>query len=338
MVDFAYSQYIKSRNVSLHTGELSEVYAFKTLYDYILSNTVQDKEPLQISFDGFARTPRAKEVLGERAMVPSRNPLGNTLRVGCYSDVSASGHLSIDMSILKNCTQQNPQEEKNILRSKYGVPSDLPVLVLSYISKLEGLEYSINYLSEFSRVYIVGDIRGFEPKYHDIKMPERVHAISKRGILKDFYAMADVSINATNLVPNIRHLHNFVEATEGGPLFMVPNISGPQYGYKQLVSGKSIVECSGVDDIISRVKTYITKESSSAKARLQSRADHIIHTREKYLPPILDTIQKLAKHENVKSIDTDLKLEVFPSQKLVITHPDTSWGGNLSHYEGVIHF
>jgi len=149
----------------------------------------------------------------------------------------------------------------------------------------------------------------------------KVHIIDKYGVLKDYYAMANVAINAHNLqyTPS---LHNFVEATEGGPLFMVPSTKTAQYGYKQLVNAGAIVECKDLDDLVRKVEGFLRNFEDNTTV-IEARARHLNLSRENYLPVILAKIMELIG-EDIIPPESDLIITQFGG-RVRLMHPESSW-------------
>ncbi|MBI4016330.1 MAG: hypothetical protein HY363_01400 [Candidatus Aenigmarchaeota archaeon] len=131
--------------------------------------------------------------------------------------------LDIDASLLKNSALQLTKEQKESLRKKHNVVDKNKIAVISYTpaSDCHSFKYILEIIAALRGAclfYLVGETK-IEHIPFDYR--EQVFCVNKKGILKDFYAIADVAINAENLHPRDITLHNFVEATEGGPLFMI---------------------------------------------------------------------------------------------------------------------
>jgi len=111
-------------------------------------------------------------------------------------------------------------QDKMELKQKYGVDSQGPIGVIGYAESSLYVKKVVKAVSKYATVYLVGRNN---IDHYDFSTEEKsnVHAVETKGVLRDYYAMADVAINDRNLVGSYETLHNFVEATEGGPLFMV---------------------------------------------------------------------------------------------------------------------
>ena len=329
---------VGSQRATLEVRELADLYALKTFYDY-LQNT---HDPLEVAFRGNLDSERSKRVLSGAKVNSLEDKVD--VCVGAFSDISTCpsiGQVLVDITVLKNCSPALNDSEINELKREYGVPSDLPVVVIGFGNTHDAnVRSAVKSLVPHSRVYVVGS---GDKSSLDIseEFSDRVHVVTKHGVLKDYYAVADVALNAHNLRRGTSPLHNFVEATEGGPLFMVPSSNIAQYGYKELVDSRVIRECDSLDDLLEKVKEAIVKRDFGFAHR-SSRKVHINKTREKYLPAIVKIINDVIEGRSPNSYDTDLEIE-SSSGGFLVRHPITSWGGgiyqpiqNLKNYSGLL--
>jgi len=339
---------LKMKTLTFYVKELADMYAMKTLHDYL-----QQKElPFQYEFMG--RVPKHQEIFG-MPIHPVQHDIENLVTV--YSDVGGGSiglnNLEIDISILKNAVQPITQREREALRQKYGISSERPVLVISYATGIESEMELIRACKDFATTIVMTDLFPF---MNITDIPEfegnpYVKCVTKLGVLRDYYALADAAVNSNNLSHNFAELHNFVEATAGGPLFMVPSSRSQQYGYPQLVNRGVIRECQNSQMVISEVTQYLRTHRNHNRAR-NARARHLIETREMYLPVLeqylLHTFMDGPKPESdlverTKTIERRGKVE---RRGLRISHPQTDWrcdplclpvSPNVSLFETLIH-
>ncbi|RMF54925.1 hypothetical protein D6745_03740 [Candidatus Woesearchaeota archaeon] len=309
----------RTKNVLFQVRELADLYALKTLYDFLSEHLPENGLNANLFFGGFINTERAREVLASSPTAEQLNSIDAV--VGCYSDIGDCGDLSIDISILKNSVAPLTDEEKTELRKKYDIPSDRPVLVIGYADFSRELARIVEEASKFANVYLVGCV-DVESLGLSKKAKRRVRSVQKHGVLKDYYAVADATINAHNISPSSAPLHNFVEATEGGPLFMVPPSDTAQYGYRQLVSAGAIIECDDLDDLIGRVLAHLQHFSGNDYV-LEKRAQHLRRTRETYLPVVVAQLRRMLG-EDAEVPESDLKI-VNRGRGVRLMHPDTQW-------------
>lgn len=315
---------VGKRNILLRVRELSELYALKTVYDYIAQKTESSLNG-RVFFCGSIDSERSREVLQNaparrRLELPSLDAV-----VSCYSDIGGGGDLEIDSSILKNCVAPMSDSDKVDLKKKYGVELSGPVLVIGYASPSPDVIKVVQAASKHATVYLVGD--GKQENYHlNPEAKARVHTIEKHGVLKDYYAMADVAINAHNLRHTSAPLHNFVEATEGGCLLMVPSSNTAQYGYKQLVTAGVIVECADLDDLAARAEYSLRNFDRDSNTRIvEARARHLTQSRDRYLPVIFSKIMGLIE-EDIRILDSEDLEITLEEGRMRIMHPDSNWG------------
>lgn len=316
-----------TKNLLLHVRELADLYALKTLYDYLAQKRAEGSLDAKVFFGGSIYSERSREVLQN---APTRDQFQNSsidAVVSFYSDIGGGGDLEIDISILKNSVAPMSNGEKAELKQKYGVKSKEPVLVIGYASPSPDVVEVVEAASKHATVYLVG--YGKKEDYHlSPEAKAKVHVVDKHGVLKDYYAMADVAINANNLRHLSAPLHNFVEATEGGRLFMIPSSNLAQYGYRQLVNAGVIVECTDLDDLVGKVEDSLRNFNGNSRV-VEARARHLMQTRDTYLPVILAKIMQLAG-EDTPVPDSDLDI-TQNGKRVKIMHPDSNWGLAFSY-------
>ena len=325
--------------VWLKPSELADVYALRTLYDY----AVQAAPEMKLGFinatnlDGkdvpshlLKGIPQSNDIRDHDNVITVHSDIGNHTR---YPHL-----LEVDASLLKNSVIPKTDGERKKLRRKYSVRSAKPVLVISYsINSFEVLDI-INAVKGLARVIMVGgttrsDLEASRKEYaargkmQNTSLDNIVmRYVTKRGFLRDYYALADASVNCCNLRPTASAMHNFVEATEGGPHFIVHPINPEQYGFKELKKARAIRAFRSKNILIRGLVQYLTHFHGREKTS-QMRSEHLKCTRETYLPLILD----YARHVfcGKKKPKSSLKVECLDDghQRIIrLTHPDTDWG------------
>ncbi|RMF54380.1 hypothetical protein D6745_05450, partial [Candidatus Woesearchaeota archaeon] len=90
----------RTKTVLFQVRELADLYALKTLYDFLSEHLPENGLNANLFFGGSINTERSREVL---ASSPTAEQLNDSIDavVGCYSDIGDCGDLSIDISILK---------------------------------------------------------------------------------------------------------------------------------------------------------------------------------------------------------------------------------------------
>ncbi|MBI5390099.1 hypothetical protein HZB02_01285 [Candidatus Woesearchaeota archaeon] len=215
--------------VDLYAEELADVYAQVTLYHYL--KEARPNVELRVVGSG-TNNERSREVLEG---IPQQVEGKADLTILCLSDITDSAQgkkvLSIDIALLKNSQLPYTLDAKEQLRKQYGVPSNRPVVTIGYPYQSHDLDLLIAQIAPVAEVYVMDTYYGsLSPELQD-----HVHILTKRGILKDYFAMADAAVWGCNLMESGSALHNFVEATEGGTLFLIqPSHDGKQYGFKAL--------------------------------------------------------------------------------------------------------
>jgi DNA-binding transcriptional MerR regulator len=251
--------------------------------------------------------------------------------VGSYLQNRSERTIIIDHSILKNCVKPTTKEKKSELRKKYNIQEDKPVVVVGFggFCFPSSLESIVRSLRKYNSVYLVGSV-GVNLDLVDAKF-----RVNSEGVLKDYYALADVAMISKNTYLNVScesPLHNFVEATAGGPLFLVKPINTAQYGYRQLVQREVIREAQSADDLIAKIKKYL-ENPEEEKVRAQ-RTQHLNSSRDLYLPEISRLLNRVI-NESQEYFQSDLLAETLPptkswffkkySSKIAIGHPETKW-------------
>jgi hypothetical protein len=257
------------------------------LHDYLIKENLG----MDLSFHGDVWDRRETNVLSGIKRTRKVEP---DLLIGIYSDYTTnfaaakdyaetSPYLQIDASILKNCTVPLTKKEKNVLKRKYKVNTEEPIVVVGFADyNLSEVTDFIHSTYKFSQIYVVADTTK-EDLDISKKEKKKVKIVKKWGILKDYYAIADLAINADNLEETTEALHNFVEATEGGPFFLVPPTNLDQYGYKEMVELGLIKAYEDRDALLYGVQVFL-KNFEGNKNHVQKRRKHINQIRKKYLP------------------------------------------------------
>ncbi len=311
-----------TRNLVFHVKEIADLYALKTLYDYLDQKRKEDSLDVRVFFGGSIDSARSREILQNAPTKDQLQSASIDAVVSCYSDISCGGDLEVDVCILKSAVVPMSKEKKAELKEKYGVKSDEPVLVIGHAFSSNEVTKVVEAASKYATVYLVGHQKKDEYNLSP-EAKAKVRVIIKYGVLKDYYAMADVAINAANLQDSSSPLHNFVEATEGGRLFMIPSSNLAQYGYRQLVKAGVIVECNDLDELVSRVQASLSDFAGNERV-LEARARHLMQTRANYLPVILAKIMQQIG-EDIDVPDSDLNI-TQRGKRVRILHPDSNWG------------
>lgn len=156
---------------------------------------------------------------------------------------------------------------------------------------------------------------------------KRIHLIRGYGVLKDYFAMADLSLYGENLISREGPMHNFIEATEGGHLFQIPPSYG-QFGLKQLSELGVISQFRDFPSLLEGMVEYAKnftpsmRETHSAK-----RAGHLEDTRQRYMPVLAAIIENML---GLKTQIPDTDLEIYENDTgnrkfRRIIHPETRW-------------
>ena len=319
---------------------LAGLYTNKTLYDFLVTRT---DFPVDI---GFCKTHyREVEPIFERLFplakihdpaIHDRVKDKTRLILTGYSDIAGQTpfgrFVAVDMAVLKSCAPPITKEKRAQLKRTYHVEEERPILVVGFPGLATGisgqspvLDELVENLSNDAQIYFVGTLYSGSEHYSRLG----VKVIDCIGILKDYYAMADLAFIKNNLGPFEAHMHNFVEATEGGPLFVVPGIT-TQYGYKQLVERRVIREARDLQDLIAQAKVYL-RNPKREEVR-QARAEHIRETREVYLTDLLRFFKKILGLSEEPPTSDLMAQTIFIDNERGITepfarvfHPETQW-------------
>ncbi len=330
-----------SGKIGFLLSELADIYALQNLFHH-LPNEIQSN----IAFIGSHKIlEQYREKLEGYPMQDSPSLL--TGYVGVIRDVGKSGaelvgSVNIDLALLRCLAVPLDEKEKAGLRDKYQIPSDRPVVVIGRASHLNH-EETIRIAQELSEDAYVVLVGNTPPNYFPLLGIVRFE--TRYGVLMDYYALSDANIDTSYLAPRssplycIGFLHNFIEATEGGPLFMLPQVNSIQFGYRELVEAGSIVECTDLDDIILNAMYHLHNPTAMEHAQ-KKRSGFLTDTQERYLPVILAHIQRLLGHA-VQIPSSDL-VQTNTAQGVDLMHPDTKdWGSteksnkNLSSKGGI---
>ncbi|MBT6690153.1 hypothetical protein HN903_03700 [archaeon] len=313
------------KKVLLHTRELSDVYALKTLEDYLVENT----RDMEFCFNGGTiGGAREREVIGKSpfAKIEEKRDLGifTLSDLSVPYDLKKTNSLGIDTALLKNFTQPLSLTEKRKLRVKYDLESDLPIITIGYASYDE--ELLKKFVTSFYKRSKIILVASYMDTGNFSKTARRSLRIVKReGVLRDYFSMADINLSGYHFGRNAATLNNFVESSEGGPFFIFDPANKGQYGYKELVASNNIREHDSFDSIMERVSDYIKNlDYETAVKHKQTYARHIYRTRQEYLPQIADSIIALAhgkKPSLPKGSGLDLKTGISHA---AIMHKDTT--------------
>lgn len=323
------------KQVIFQARELADVYALKTLYDCV-RGSLGDAD---LFFRGSVDDARSKEVLqGCKTQEESYGySIDSSVRregglvitpvsdIGSYAGGSAT--LQVDITLLKNMAVPLSLEEKRMLRARYGVPQDRRVVVIGYASGTAQERDIIHSLPKDVTVCLVGN---GNPRL--LETDRDVRVVKKQGVLKDFYAMADAALNAHNLSASQSPLHNFVEATEGGPLFMIPSTNSAQYGYRELCRRGVVREGLTLDNIVEQLNAYLSNPNRAEVT--EKRRGHLEATRSRYVPVIVAYSHVLLGDSTSQIPQSDLKVtREGRGQVVMLMHPETSWGLGVSSFK-----
>ncbi len=319
------------KQIQFRAGELADAYALKTLYDYLAPKNNE----LDIFFWETPDFYKSEGILAKRRQNYALNAKTD-LYVGCYSDINNgfskdlsainpdAKHLGIDISLLKNAVIPMTRSQKLRLREKYGINSEHPVVVVGYSDRaVNVLEKILGRLGGCANFYLVSvlHLNLGVPR----EMLKRIHCIQGYGLLKDYYAMADMVLNGDNLFLKTAgmHMHNFVEATEGGPLFIITPPNTSQYGYNEMVSSKVIRAFNDFEELVKEALGYITNFRNNTR-HVAARNKHLRKTRGEYLPVIREYIRYMAGFGRTRP-ESGLRCWQPDINKLRIRHPETVW-------------
>ncbi|HIH24310.1 TPA: hypothetical protein HA251_04720 [Candidatus Woesearchaeota archaeon] len=320
----------KKPRVELYARELADLYGLLTLHDYLASRE-QDVEFVFRADLGF---PRYRELLCDRPSIDRYadfNMQGDllpdpTLIITPYSDLVPSLDTEMrfyfDIAILKNAVMPQAPDAKTLLREQHGIASDRPVLLLARPEQEEALANNVaKALRNDARVILYGDADYTPPR--DVR--RNCEVIYGHGLLAEMYALADAAIDCHMLAPMNRSLHNFVEATAGGPLFAIaPTHGGGQYGYRDLITAGAIREFQTVPDLIGALRTYVNDSSDALKIAAR-RTAHLVGTRDRYLP-VAHAVMRNLLGRKTKVPASDLEAGVCSmSPTVTVLHSESGW-------------
>lgn len=309
------------KKLLLNVRELADLYALKTLYDYLTDTSFDARLFFSGSSIGSERAQQVLQGAKTRSFDGSIDAV-----VSCFSDIGGGsvgfGHnLEVDIAVLKNCVKPLTEAEKQQLREKYKISSEKPIVVVGYAYSGSALADLVRELAGKATFFFVGS-----GVHESLKGDNSVIAVTKHGVLKDYYAMADVAINANNLEPTSSHLHNFVEATEGGPLFMVQPQNTAQYGYTQLLCRGVIRTVISFDYLVQAVKAYLQNFRRTSE-HSDKRSAHINLSRGLYLPAIASFIDFMLGRTNHLPDSAGLRVEQ-DGKCTRLVHPSSDWRYN----------
>lgn len=328
-----------TKKVLLNPNELADRYALKILYDWLTPLYAHRRLERRVQFAFYETpgdSPREQEVTGSAKK--SADPICD-LCIGCYSDVSDgleypdiartypenARTLGIDISILKNSAIPLKSETKKSLRTELGIIAGQPVAVISYPNQSVEIGKVINALWPYTNIYILNwsyPLCGLLHGLPDGAM-KKIHFVNEFGILKKYYACADLAFIGSNLAESYSYMHNFIEATENGPLFAIPPMTR-QYGFKELADVGVIRRCNDLDTLLTQSLEFV-RHFKDNKEHCAKRSEHIRQTRRKYLPVIgsyVDYMLNMAR----KPLKSELKAVRFRNgQDIQLCHPSTSW-------------
>lgn len=315
----------------------ADVYTMNTLYDFLVSREfkaelVYESHRLKVLCPCENKLNKLIELIGKRRTDEEFSRDISDIILKGHSDINeGSGGLqnrriTIDHSILKNCVKPLTEDERKQLREKYKVPSDKPVVVLGChtTSGNEDLAHQVMLkLKEETRAYVVGSTYFVQKN-----IPQGITVVCEQGVLKDYYAMADISLMIDNLGDKKYQetLHNFIEATEGGPLFISKPYDKKQFGYKQLLELGVIKSANGEEDLVAKIKSYLA--NPNGEELREKRRKHLEKCREIYLNDLLRILNRLFNFSEEKCTSNLMVYFVdnmHSKTNLRIVHPETYW-------------
>ena len=310
--------------ICLVANELADAYALSTLYNFL----EEINFPAKFSFCYKKFDSATKHVIEDLDYHDFLYHRGlQPLIVQGYSDISgklvSKGQVSIDLAVLKSCAIPISEERRERLSK--------PVIVVGYsnCANDDHIRKIASQLCGDAKIFFIGGVWDFWVK----KLAEKgeVGIINEFGVLKNYYAIADVAIFGSNLIRNFAHLHNFVEATEKSPLFLLTPINQSQYGYKQLRDVGVVREFDSLDKLILGVKSYLANPNSEEVRR--ARQEHIMQTRVKYLPDIARFLGKILGI-NQEPLTSDLLVKIEDNGAKVF-NIETAWEDIETNDSGV---
>lgn len=319
------------KSILLRPRELADIYALKTIYDYLITRDLN----VDTSFYCYWRDVGSKgeEILSQLPRFDSELVTDSVdLVLSSCSDIGSGSiqrykNLEIDICLFKNSVIPMTEREKYDIKLKYDINTKKPIVVISYVylwdKHLCNTKRLIKEFCDKSSLYLI-DIcdSELESKKIPYKIRKKVNCVDIRGILKDYYAIADITIDGNYVVADdSRHLHNFIEATEGGPLFIIEPRRTTQYGYKALIKSGVIRKCIGIEDMIEKINEELNNPTK--EEHFKKRNAHLKKTREKYLPIIESYITHILFGSEKKT--SNLKESIINDTTIRLMHPETKW-------------
>ncbi|MDP2750633.1 MAG: hypothetical protein Q8O89_07420 [Nanoarchaeota archaeon] len=304
-----------TKNITLVVGDMASCYAQRTLYDHLSENPI---------FNISLRE--------EMHAVSNHNILPSSLlttepgfSVGMHHDFPTGkpANVEIDVAILKNCAKPYTEAQKAEIKTKFGIKKDETVITIGYPQTNAQLAKRIFDVFKNTKIFASGTSScSFENYMSHV-------TFTGLGLLKQAYAVADIALDGSCIDTSKNRMHNFVEMTEGGPLFFVPPTETRQYGYQTFVDIGIMNICKDAEEIIGRIKTYL--ENTEPDEHVKKRAEHIQDAREKYLPVIESII--LNKLGLADVIESDLTITEINGCTRIL-HPESNWTDNNVYFDG----
>lgn len=320
----------KKPRVELYARELADLYGLLTLHDYLAP-----REPdIDFVFRADLGFARYRELLRDRPSIGRYDDFDDRgtllpdpkLIITPYSDLvpnlEREMRFYFDIAILKNAVLPPTPDTKQLLREQHGITSDKPLLLLARPEHEETLASKIaKALRDDAHVVIYGDADYTPPR--DVK--RNCDIIYGHGLLAEMYALADAAIDCHMLAPMGVPLHNFVEATAGGPLFAIaPKHGGGQYGYRELIAAGAIREFNNLQSLVRALHAYLNDPSDAPKIAAR-RAAHLERTRNQYLP-VAHAVMRNILGRKTKVPKSDLEAGVCSlSPTVTVLHPESAW-------------
>lgn len=316
------------QEVGMYIAELADLYAGKTLARYL-----RELDPnVRIYFASNFQDPYKIECLGNedfRLKEKLDSHLGG-LEISFISDIRSSPNmpettgLGIDISLLKNAAYPYTEEEKSKLRIKHGIPLDKKILVAG---ELKDERTVLGLVKRFEGTVVVNNlIMPYMEETRQAYGDEKLIACEGYGKLKELFACADVAIHGHMIEPQRRPMHNFVEASEGGPLFLSVTANPCQFGYKFLVKSKVLREGLGREDVVESATYYGNNLSEEDKKQHTSRRNaHLQNTRDLFIRPIAELILNYTGSFTTDAISQKGLATNLRQGCLSVMHEETSW-------------
>ncbi|MEK6858093.1 MAG: hypothetical protein AABX39_05895 [Nanoarchaeota archaeon] len=330
--------------------DLADVYAFANLYEFLIKNDFQAEfrtNSINVHFGNLRdclntvvneSSNGLVSPIKEFELCDADEWSGLVLKGYCdvlsSMDLLSNQDIAIDHSILKNCAKPISEQKRISLRQKYGIPNDESVAVIGFPSNIASdevhcaLDEVVDAFYREVRFYAVGSIN---MRYAEtMQNKHSINFVEKFGVLKDYYALADVVITNSNICQySPMNMHNFVEATAGGPLFLINPEKVGQYGYKELKDLGVIRESINTQELISGMRDYL--QSPDGENIRALRAQHLEKSRELYLPDLMRVFNRVLGLSE-EPFESDLLVEIVRPNCLTalrIVHPDTFWEFSL---------